>query len=122
MSNEEDQGTKVGGSLPPLVILKKKGQEVRGVYVSRHERDRSKMKFKDSSPYIYTFENEGEKFSIFGFGLLDYLMKDISEGEEVRIVYGGKETYMKGKKELSGHRVEVFVFGRAKAKRAKKSK
>jgi len=85
----------VGGNFPESIFFKEVGDEVIGKYIETkqiHTKD-------DKDRTIYILEVAGVEKTLWGSGLLDYLMKDVKAGQTIRVVYNGKETVeIKGKK------------------------
>lgn len=67
-------------------VREKKGQETVGVYKGCRivERD-------EQSSTVHSIDIKGKTFDFWGTGQLNYLLKDVEEGTEVKIVYNGLE-------------------------------
>jgi hypothetical protein len=79
-----------------------KGAKLVGVYTGKEEH------VGENDSNVYSFEVEGgDVMSVWGTTLLDMRLKNIKEGEEVKIVYLGEEKSMKrtGK---TYHNFEVY--------------
>lgn len=94
----------VGSNFPPVFTFDGKGSCIEGRLCGIRS---FPSKEYDRDNTVYEIENADGKVSVFGTGLLDYLMKGIEEGTLVRITYLGKETVKIGKKNRSVHQYTV---------------
>lgn len=70
------------GSYNPLFKFDKKGAEIQGVF-------RGSRFVEKTSSTIHTIETADGEVDFWGCGKLDFLLKEIAPGTEVRIVYQG---------------------------------
>ena len=78
-----------------------KGAEIIGVYISKEEN------VGENKSIIYTLEVNGETVSVWGSTVLDVRMKNIKAGEDVKIVYLGREPSQK-RKDKTYHNFDVY--------------
>jgi len=78
-----------------------KDKTIEGVFVGKEE------EVGPNASNMYTVEKKnGEKVGIWGNTILDTRFKNLTEGEEVKVVYLGKEKSEKTKREY--HNFDVF--------------
>lgn len=93
-----------GGNSAEIWKFVNKDDEVSGVYVETHQ---TTNKFTNSPQNVYTFElADGTRRAVFAPVALDREMAKIKIGQEVRIVYLGKEK--NPKTGFSYHNFDVF--------------
>lgn len=80
----------------------KKGTEFIGTYLSKEEN------VGENNTTLYGFEDEGGNFTqVWGCTLLDTRLKNVKEGEQVKIIYLGREESLK-RKGKTYHNFQVF--------------
>lgn len=92
---------------PLINVREKKGQETTGVY-----RGIRIVEKEGDTSSVHSIEQNGVVSDFWGTGQLNYLLKSVEEGAEVKIVYLGLEKVtmkIKGKKvSKECHQFEVF--------------
>lgn len=90
------QYKRVGGDFAPAFIFDKEGMSLEGTVKSRKlvESD----EFESGKAMFYNIVNaaDNQEVSVIGSGLLDYLMKEVRDGDDVRITWRGKEKIKRG--------------------------
>lgn len=93
-----------GGNSAEIWKFAKKDDEVTGIYLETHT---TNNKFTNSPQNVYTFRQaDGKEVAVFANVALDRAMGKVSIGDEVRIVYLGKEKNPKSG--FSFHNFDVF--------------
>lgn len=93
-----------GGNSAEIWKFANKGDELSGVYVETHT---SNNKFTNSPQNVYTLRAaDGSEKAVFANVALDRAMAKVQIGDEVRIVYLGKEKNPKSG--FSFHNFDVF--------------
>lgn len=98
-----------GGNYNPMIDIKEEvGKETVGVYKGSR-----KVNVNGDESIVHTIEIDKVENDFWGAGQLNYLLKEVEAGTEVRIVYKGKESVKikVGKKNLTKevHQFEVFT-------------
>lgn len=78
-----------------------KDAEFEGLYIGKEEN------VGENHSTVYSFEVKGDTISVWGSTLLDIRLKNIKQGEEVKIVYLGEEPSEK-RKGKTYHNFEVY--------------
>ena len=95
---KKKEWSQVGFQKTPMTSFDKPGQELAGTY-------RGSRLVEKTGSLIHSVIVDGELKNFWGSGLLDYLLKDVKAGTDVKVVFKGKQkvkiTY-KGKDKKSG--------------------
>lgn len=96
---------RVGNQLPETFRLEKEGDKVEGTYIRRVDGLTSKKYKKPLNAYVLKMD-DGTERTVWGSGLLDYLMDQVEPGVYVRITYTGKQ-------KVEGNQVKQFTVEKA---------
>jgi hypothetical protein len=111
-----DGWKKLGGDFAPSIFLNA-GESVEGTLKEKREIKDNEGKLRK----VYTLDTgdkgfkdkDGNKLTgeatLWGAGLLDHLLKSVTEGSEIMVVFKGKEKVQIGNKKVACNQHEVFV-------------
>lgn len=87
---------RIGGDFAPSYKFENPGDSIEGFVKSRKLVENEAFESGEAMFYNIVKSDDNQEVSIIGAGLLDKLMKEITDGEEVRITWNGKEKIKKG--------------------------